>query len=183
MNKFSLSTLPLSIAGPLYTIPISQHEEEQASELRKYFESISRQLDEFSEFLNVFFTSLDDLDANTTNLQSLSALLVKYRTKLKNKFNAFIDGFSSALGFYQDSVVDTKFDAIRDLLIENVKTMRASLIDLLKEFKNIESKNFVKKAKDIYMQIQKDVEQIQMMIRKEMFGHIDRDYLGKIRLT
>lgn len=172
----------MKLAGPIYSIPISEKEQEQAQQLRKYFEVMCEHLDDFSTFLRVFFDNLDNLDEKT-NIASLAPLISKYKNKLQKKFNSFVKYLSGTLEFYHQSISDAKFDNIRDLLIQNAKSMRDGLIDFIKLLKNIEDPDFIKKSKDLYLGIKNDIDQIQMLVKKELFLHIDKDYLGKIRLS
>lgn len=173
---------PIRTAGPIYSIPLSEQETKAAEKLRKSYAKLMSELDDFNDFMEVFFSAIDSTD-DKENLTTLQPLLRKYQRKLQDKFNHFVKEFGEILNGSIEMFSDRKFDNIRDLLIENVKSMRDSLVELLKLFKDVEDKNFVKSAKQLNQSIKNDIEQINTIIKKQLFQHIDRDYLGKIRLS
>jgi len=168
-------------ADPAFTVPVSSTEKKLAAALRKKFEDLLEELEEFDRFLLVFFDNIDDLE-ETANLKSLSPLIKKYERRLKKRFNEFMDKLELALDVYQTGFADTKLDNIRDLIIENTKSMRKGLIELLKLFKNVENPEFIAESKSKYVSISNSIRQMNIIVKDELFGHIDYDILGRIRL-
>lgn len=168
-------------ADPAFSLPVSNHEKKIAEQIRKDFEGLLKELEKFSRYLLVFFDHADDLEG-TENLRSLNPLIKRYEVKLKNRFNAFTDKLEEGLENYNNGFSDTELDNIRDLIIENTKNMRKGVIDLLKLFKKVEDPEFLKEVKDTYAIIQKSIDQLDFIIKDELFNHIDFDILGRIRL-
>lgn len=164
-----------------FAIPVSKDERDSAYRLRRLFEKVLEELDKFEKFSLVFFDYANKMDAGTS-VKALSPLIKKYEHKLKKKFNGFIMTLESALEEYNSSFTDTELTNMRDLLIENAKTMRNSLIELLQTFKKIDDQNFIADAKTKYEFISKAIEQLKNVIRGELFNHIDYNILGRIRL-
>ena len=171
----------MKTAGPAYSLPVSKEEKKIAEELRVEFMELLKELEKFSRYLLVFFDRIDDI-ADTENLDSISPLLKKYERKLKAKFNDFLQALEDGLAHYNDSFADTELDNIRDLIIEHAKNMRKSLLVLLELFDRVSDPEFVASAKTAYEGIAKSIEQLEFMIREELFDHIDYDILGRIRL-
>jgi len=171
----------MKTAEPAFSLPVSNHEKKIAEKIRKEFEDLLKELEKFSRYLLVFFDNADDLEG-TEDLSSLAPLVKKYEVKLKNRFNAFTDKLEKGLTNYNDGFADTELDNIRDLIIENTKNMRKGIIDLLKHFNKVEDPEFLKEAKDAYAVINKSIEQLEFIIKDELFTHIDFDILGRIRL-
>ena len=169
------------VANPEFSVPVSGQERKLAKNLRDRFEELIVTLDEFDKFLLVFFDNVDDLEDNV-NLTTLGPLIKKYEHKLKKKFNFFMTKLEDALDNYQTGFSDTKLDNIRDLIIENTKGMRNGLIKLIRLFKKVKDPEFVKEAKDTYVIIAESIAQLNVIIKEELFRHIDYDILGRIRL-
>jgi hypothetical protein len=171
----------MKTAGPAFSLPVSKEEKKIAEELRKEFLTLLKELEKFSRYLLVFFDRIDDL-ADTENLHSLGPLMKKYERKLKKKFNDFLQALEEGLAHYNDSFADTELDNIRDLIIEHAKSMRKSLLTLLDLFDRVGDPEFIQSAKTAYEGIAKSIEQLEFVIREELFDHIDYDILGRIRL-
>lgn len=171
----------MKTAEPQFTVPVSPKEKKMAETIRAKFEELLKDLEEFDRFLLVFFDHIDDLQEQT-NLKSLSPLIVKYEYKLKDKFNQFMEKMEEALDSYRTGFADTQLDNIRDLIIENTKSIRNALIELLKLFKKVSDSEFISEAKKKYTAISNAISQMNTLIKGELFSHIDYDILGRIRL-
>jgi len=166
---------------PQFTVPVSTYERKLAGRLRSRFEDLIKDLEAFDRFLLVFFDNMDDLE-DQTDLGTLAPLIKKYERQLKNIFKEFMEKLEIALESYQTGFVDTKLDNIRDLIIETTKSMRKGLIGLIKVFKNVDDKDFVKEVRDQYNIISSSIEQMNTIVKEELFRHIDYNILGRIRL-
>ena len=168
-------------AEPQFSVPVSNGERKLATKLRDSFEKLLAELDSFHRFLDIFFNHVEDMDSNT-ELKSLGPLVSRYSHKLKAKFNEFMNELEKALINYQTGFVDTKLDNIKDLIIENIKNMRSSLIELLKRFRKLDEPEFIRESRNSYESLLVCMSQMNTIVKEELFNHIDYNILGRIRL-
>lgn len=168
-------------AETAFSLPVSEKEKELATAVRKEFEEVLKNLEEFDRYIKVFFDHLDDLN-DKTDMAAINMLMKKYERKLKVKFNDFLSKLGDSLTHYNTMLSDTEMDNLRDLIIECAKGMRSVLVALLKIFGKVRDPDFVTEAKAIYPSMSKSIEQMRRMIKIDLFGHIDGDILGRIRI-
>lgn len=172
----------MKIAGPAYSLPVSQEEINVAKAIRKSFQEVLKQQERLLKYMSIFFDHLDALE-NKTGLAYISPLIKQYEHKMRKKFNNYINAFSEAISTYQKGgLSDGKMDDIRDLLVENIRKIREYFIELLIQMKKVSSEEFAEKALEKYNAVKTSSEQIESIIRDEWFGHIDYNILGLIRL-
>lgn len=178
-----MANYPLSLkqANVAFSVPISDEEKEKAVEVRKQFESVLKSLEEFDRYLKVFFDHIDDL-ADKEDLTSISTLLHKYELKLKIKFNELLEAITKTLQEYLGMLSDTELDNLKDLIIDAVKNLREGLVGFLKLLNDVKDESFVSNVKGSYPSISKIIDQIRILIKKDLFNHIDLDILGKITI-
>lgn len=181
-NEFKLSKKAyMKTAGPAFTIPVSKEEKALAIKVRKAFEKVLKVQDDFIKFTGILFENLEELE-DKTGLQKISSILKKYEYKMKDKFNAYLKEFSKALSIYENNFSDTEMDDIRDLIIENIRSIREVVIDIIVLMKDVGSKDFVQESLAKYKSLKEQNKQLEEIIKNEWFSHIDYDVLGRIKL-
>lgn len=171
----------MKTAGPAFTVPVSDDEKALAMKVRKAFEKVLKVQNDYFKFMGILFDNLEELE-DKTGLQKISPILKRYEHKMKHKFNAYIKEFSKALTVYENNFSDTEMDDVRDLIIENIRSIRELVIDIVVLMKDIGSKNFVQESLGKYKSLKEQSEQLEGIIKNEWFGHIDYDILGRIKL-
>jgi hypothetical protein len=171
----------MKLAGPVFSLPVSDSEKVVAQKVRKSFEQVLKKQDSFMKFLAILFDHLEELE-DQTGLVKIAPLIKRYEQKMKKLFNAYIREFSKALSIYENSFSDTEMDDIRDLIIENIRSMREVIIDIITLMKDIASENFITEVLEKYTTITDLNDKLKGIIRDEWFGHIDYDILGRIKL-
>lgn len=169
-------------SGPAFNIPVSEEEKALAKQVRDSLSLVLKKQDKFFKYLDVFFGNLEKLKS-TTGLAKISPIIKQYEHKMKKIFNSYINEFSKSLSAYQKSFSDdSEMDEIRDLIIENVRNMRKSVIELLLLMKDVSEENFPSEALKVYNDLKNVKDKLENLIRDEWFGKIDYDILGQIRL-
>lgn len=171
----------MKLAGPAYSIPVSEHEKALAIKVRKSFEGLLKKQDNLLKFLAIFFDHLEELQ-DQAGLIKISPLIKRYEHKMRRLFNEYIKEFSKALSSYENNFSDSDMDDIRDLIIENVKSMREIMIEIIYLMQNVAAKTFSEEVLSKYRTFIDLSEKLEGIIRDEWFGHIDYDILGRIRL-
>lgn len=174
--------LPLKLADPTFNTKVSPEEKEAAKKVRILFEEFLKTQDAVSTHLDVFFEKLAEIK-DTSNMQKISPVLRKYIQKYRDLCNEYIVALEKAVQFAACNFKDTDMNNIRDLIVESVRDIRNNSKDLIIAFSSIDSDQFVKNIQEIYEKIKKRMEQLEETISEELFGHIDYNILGKIRLS
>lgn len=174
--------LPLKLADPTFSTKVSPEEKEAAKKVRSLFEDFLKTQEALSTHLSVFFEELAETK-DTSNMQKISPVLRKYIQKYRDLCNEYITALEQAVQFAACNFKDTDMNNIRDLIVESVRDIRNNSKELIIAFGNIDGEQFVKTIQEIYEKIKKRLEQLEETISEELFGHIDYNILGKIRLS
>ncbi len=165
-----------------FSMEVSQEEKDAATRVRDGFSEFLEHTQEFQDFFQVFFDSIDQVN-ESKQLLPIAAIIKRYQLKLRELYNNAVRSLGSALHEYGESFSDTKMDSMRDIVIQNMAESRSRFIDLMHAMDSIEDDKFLEDAKELYADINKYLEKVRDTVADEWFGHIDHDILGKIRLS
>lgn len=174
--------LTIKTADPTFSTKVSPEEKEAAKEVRVLFEKFLKAQDAASVHLSTFFEELKNTK-DTSNIKKISPVLKRYIQKYRDLCNEYIKSLEDAVQYTAQAFKDADMNNIRDLIVESVRDIRNNSKDLISEFSNIENDDFIKNIEDIYEKISKRLEQLDETVSEELFGHIDYNVLGKIRLS
>lgn len=174
--------IPLKIAEPTFNVKVSQEERDAAVETRQLFDAFLKDQVTLRSHLSVFFEELEETE-DTSNMQKISPVLVKYIHKFRDLCNVYIKSLEKAVQFAATNFKDSDMNNIRDLIVESVRDIRNNSAELIRAFKSIDSDTFVADITALYTKIVERIDQLETSISEELFGHIDYNILGKIRLS
>lgn len=169
-------------ADPTFSTKVSPEEKKAAKEVRALFEEFLKTQENLTSHLTALMDGLNNTK-DTSNIQKISPLLKRYIHKYRDLCNEYIVSLEKAVQYTAGTFKDADMNNIRDLVVESVRDIRNNSKELIAEFSNIENDDFVKKVKDIGEKITKRLEQLEETVSEELFGHIDYNILGKIRLS
>ena len=174
--------MTIKYAEPLFNIKVSPEEKQAAREIRSLFNNFLKTQKSLSNFLSTFFSELEKT-ADTSNIQKISPALKEYIHAYRDLCNNFIKDLETAVQYMATNFSDADMINHRDLIVESVRDIRDNSIELISTFNKIDDPNFVTNIKDIYQNIQARLDKLEVIINEELFGHIDYNILGKIRLS
>lgn len=172
----------MKIAEVTFSMEVTPEEQASATHVRVQLKEFIVHLEEFQEFFDIFFESIDELESGK-ELIPIASVLKKYQIKLREMYNNIIRSMAAAIHAYQNIFTDSEMDAMQDIVLQNVAASRDSFIELMQQMDNFDEDDFIEDAKESYEQINKYLEKAQETVTNEWFGHIDHDILGKIRLS
>ena len=165
-----------------FSMEVTEEEKKAALRVRELFSEFLGHLDDFQEFFQIFFESIDLVD-DSKKLLSILPEIKRYQIKLRELFNNLIRALGSAIHECSQNFSDTKTGSMQEIVVENMGAARADFIELMQAMDQLDSEDFLENGKELYDQINKYLEKIQETISGEWFGHIDQDILGKIKLS
>lgn len=174
--------LPLKLADPMFNTKVSPEEIAAAQQVRALFQDFLKAQEVVRTHLDGFFEKLSETK-DTSNLQRISPVLRKYIQKYRDICNDYIATLEKAVQYTASNFRDTDMTNTRDLIVESVKDVRNLSKDLILGFGNIDGEAFVQTVNEIYEKLSSRLDQIDSTVSDELFGHIDYNILGKIRLS
>ena len=169
-------------ADPTFSTKVSPEEQAAAKELRKLFQEFNKKQDVLEKYLSTFFDNLK-LVQDPSNIVKISPILKLYTIEYRKVFNKYIASLEKAIQYAATNFKDSDMNNIRDLVVESVKDIRNNSIEMLDFFNNVSEQDFVKNIQGSYDKIKARLERVQETVSDELFGHIDYNILGKIRLS
>lgn len=174
--------LPLKLADPTFSSKVSPEEKDAALKVRALFSDFIKAQEALESHLDTFFEELKNTK-DTANIQKISPLLKRYIHKYRDLFNEYVSKLEVAVQYAATNFKDSDMNNIRDLIVESVRDIRNNSKDLMVEFNSIDSSDFVEKIQKLYEKINGRIEKLDQTVSEELFGHIDYNILGKIRLS
>lgn len=165
-----------------FSVPISDMEKEKAKKLRDSLTTLDSYMEDFLDFFNAFFESLEGINSGS-ELVPIGDLLVRYKFKLRDKFNNCIRSLSLVIVAYNELFQESKTDNIRDVILAHYSEIRTDFIALLSIMSDYSKDTFVEEGKEKYSEISGTMEKVLTAIREEWIAHIDKNILGKIKLS
>jgi deoxyhypusine synthase len=168
-------------SGSAFAVPVTNDEKLRAESMRARFSNMLVNLAALEKFLNVFIEHSNDLPEGTS-LSTIASLITKYENKLRTKANKVLYEIGDCLDNYGAGFVDNKLDNVKDLIIEAVTDMRNSIIELIKELSNPSDAQFLQRVKEKFTLLQQHIRHINIIVKNDLFKHIDQNILGKVRV-
>jgi len=165
-----------------FVVPVSTAEKARAFALREKITDFVKYVSEFQEFFQAFFESLEKIQT-PDQLIPIGNLLVRYKYKLREKFNSCIKSLSLVVVAYRDLFQESKADSIRDVVVALFSEIRSDFIELMWLMSDYSADDFILKGKEKYDEINKTLEKVLDTCQGEWISHIDKNVLGKIKLS
>jgi len=165
-----------------FSVPVSDKEKKIAGELKAKLQDFCDHVEKFQEFLKVLTDSLNEVDSGA-QLIPIGRVIVKYKYKLRDRFNNCVKSFSLVLVAYNSIYAESRTDQIRDVMMNTFSEARNEFISLLKQLDDLDADNFLADAKASSQQINKYMEKVLGSAKDEWMQHIDKNILGKLKLA
>lgn len=176
-------TNKIADSGPRMRIDVSQREKDVAKTLKAEFKTI---MVELSESVKVLIKLRDAIVSQRPSKEELEntyrGRLLRYRLTIKEKFNHLLSHVKQAMKL-MNQVSDPNMIRLREILVAEIGELTngvEAILDLLKE---VERDGFTQALERIVAQIEKREESIQDVIDNQLFGHIEQNILGKIKIS
>lgn len=165
-----------------FSVPVSDKEKKIAEEIREKLNEFCDHVEKFQEFLKVLADSLGEVETGS-QLLPIGRLIIKYKYRLREKFNNCVKSFSLVLVAYNNFYPESRTDQIRDVMMNTFSEARNQFIKLIGMFDKLEAENFLADAKVSCEQINKYMEKVLGSAKDEWIQHIDKNILGKLKLA
>lgn len=169
------------LATPVYSVDISEEEQEQAQRTRDQFEILLQKIDEAFDHLHVLNSAFEGV-GDSGQFGSLTKLFHQYRKKTQRLFNDMIKQLELALKELHKTVSDTEMEQIKDTIVGEIREIRDGGIELLDLLENPTDKKFVQDFKATVGRVLQRGEALEEVISDQLLSKIDADVLGKIKL-
>jgi hypothetical protein len=169
--------------GPKMTLVVTDSERTIAKEVKVEFKDIIKRLDKSLKSITELRTALVEKHPTQEELKTkYRGRLLRYRRKIQDVFNAFLMAVKHALEKLAD-ISDPDMIRLREILVAEVGELSdgaESILDLLKE---PDKEGFTKTLEQICAQLEKRQKSIKDVIDNQLFGHLDHDILGKMKIS
>ncbi len=169
--------------GPRMTLEITDAEREIAKKVKKEFKQISKELD---SALKVVLDLRDAIVEQRPSKEDLKnkyrGRLVRYKKKIKDAFNHFLTHTKKTLEMAVE-ISDPEMVRLREILVAEIGELSdgtEALMDLLNE---TDRDGFTKTLEQISAQLEKRQKSIADVIENQLFGHIEQDILGRMKIS
>jgi hypothetical protein len=174
--------MELKKSSAQFAVEVSEAEKTRATHLREKLDDLAKYIIEFQEFFEAFFKSLDAI-TDSKQLASIGSLVVRYKFKLREKFNNCVKALSLVVVANRELFKESKTDSIRDVIIAHFSESRLDFIELMGLLSDYTADDFIENGKEMYDQINKTMEKVLSAVQEEWIAHIDKNILGKIKLS
>jgi len=170
-------------SGPKMTLVVTETERAIAKEVKIEFKDIIKKLDKSIKAVIELRSALIEKHPTKEELKTkYRGRLLRYRRKIQDVFNKFLISTKSALEKVVD-ISDPDMIRLRGILVAEVGELSdgaEAILDLLKE---PDKDGFTKVLEQICAQLEKRQKSIKDVIDGQLFGHIDHDILGKMKIS
>lgn len=172
-----------AIQGPQMTLEITEEEKSKAKAIKKEFKTILKELD---KALKVVLDLRDAIVNQRPTKEDLEkkyrGRLLRYKSRIKKEFNHFLTHTRNTLELLAD-ITDPEMIRLREILIAEIGEMSdgaEAFIDLLSE---TDRDNFTQSLERLVGQMEKRKKSIEDVVEDQLFGHIDHDILGRMKIS
>ena len=166
---------------PIFVLEISNDERKQAEKVRKEFKKLELLLGGAFDSLGRLVGAMQGLQHNERMVE-LKPLFIKYKHKIQDLFNEFLDQLQSSLEDMQTMISDSETIKIRDTIVGEIREIRDGALELINLLNRPEDANFLKEFQETFVRLRAREKALREILSDQLTGHIDRDILGKIKL-
>jgi len=169
------------VSEPVFVLDISSDERKQAEKVRGEFKKLELLLGGAFESLGRLAASMQGLQHNDRMIE-LKSLFIKYKHKVQDLFNEFLDQLQVSLEQMNEMISDSSTLKIRDTIVGEVRELRDGALEVIALLNRPEDPTFLKEFQEIFVRLSAREKSLREIISDQLTGHIDRDILGKIKL-
>lgn len=174
---------PKIAATPRFTVQVSQQEKQRAEQIKKQFKEVLREMDKAVQ------TVYDLRDAIVQDRPSKEDLKGKYAGRLLRYKRVIIKAFNSLLEHLKvvlnnfALVIDPEMIKLRGIIVSEFDELSDGVESLLSVLGDVDREGFTKTVERIAQQIQRRQMSIRNTIDDQLFGHLENDILGKMKIS
>jgi hypothetical protein len=169
--------------GPEMTLVVTDTERSIAKEVKSEFKDIVNKLDKSIKSVTELRVAIVEKHPTRDQLKTkYRGRLLRYRRKIQTVFNELLLSVKHALEKLAD-ISDPDMLRLREILVAEVGELSdgaEAILDLLKE---PDKEDFTKTLEKICAQLEKRQKSIKDVIDNQLFGHINHDILGKMKIS
>lgn len=169
--------------GPRLTLDITDKERDVAKDIKKEFKQILKELD---EALKIIFDLRDAVVQERPSKDKLKneyrGRFLRYKRKIVKKFNSFLKELKKTLEKLNE-ISDPEMIELRSIIISEFDELSDGVEALLDLLKDAGREGFTKSLERLCTQMERRKRSINSIIDDQMFGHIENDILGKMKIS
>lgn len=169
--------------GPRMNLDITPKERQAANKAKSEFKKILQELENAIKTVTTLRDAVVEERPSKEDLKNkYKGRLLRYRRKIRDAFNVFLQHTKDALEDLQN-ISDPEMERLREILIAEIDELSdgvEAILDLLDE---VEKEGFTKTLEAITAQLEKRYQSISEVIESQLFGHIEQDILGKMKVS
>lgn len=169
--------------NPQMTLEITDKEREIAKKTKAEFKAIVKELDDAIRIVSDLKNSVIDQKPSREDLKGkYHGRLLRYRRKVRAAFNHFLEhtkvSLETAIG-----ITDPEMLRLREILIAEIGELSDGVAALLDLLNDPDRDDFIKTLEQIAGQLKKRQQSITDTINNQLFGHLENDILGRIKIS
>lgn len=169
--------------GPLMFVKITPEETEIAKKIKEEFKVSLDKLKDAFNILKSFKDALTDEHPSKEDLENkYKGRFLRYSRKIRQSFNDFLLPTKSILNMV-DKITDPNMERIRSVVIAEISEMSEGIDMVLDLLKDPAQKDFTSTIEELFAQIEKRKVNIHEAVEHQLFGHIDQNILGKLKIS
>lgn len=165
------------------TLEITDAEREIAKVVKKEFKQISKELNAAVKVVLDLRDAIVEQRPSKDDLKNkYRGRLIRYKKKIKDAFNHFLEHTKTTLEKAVE-ISDPEMVRLREILVAEIGELSdgvEALMDLLGE---TDRDSFTKTLEQISSQLEKRQKSIADVIDSQLFGHIEQDILGRMKIS
>lgn len=169
------------LAEPVFVLDINDDERKQAEKVRDEFKKLEMLLGDAFDSLGRLVSAMQGMQ-HSDKIIELKPLFVKYKHRVQDLFNSFLDQLQTCLEQMNNMISDSETIKIRDTIIGEVREIRDGALGLIKFLGHPENPNFIKEFQETFVRLDAREKSLKEIISDQLASHINRDILGKIKL-
>lgn len=169
--------------GPRLTLTVTDTERAVAKEVKDEFKDILKKLDKSVRSITDLKKVIVEKHPSQEDLKNkYRGRLLRYRRKIQKVFNDFLMDVQASLEKLA-KISDPDMLRLREILAAEVGELSDGAEAVLDLLQDVERDGFTKTLEQICAQMEKRQKSIKDVIDNQLFGHIDQDVLGKMRIS
>lgn len=168
--------------GPRLSVEVSEQERSIAKEAKKEFKEILGDLDDALKVIYDLRDAIVEQRPSKEDLQTYSGRLIRYRRKITSVFNKLLVRFSNAIKLLNE-ITDPDMANLKKIMVAEFDELSDGVEGVLKLLDDTKKDGFTKELERLCTQMQNRNRSINEVIDNRLFNHIDRDILGKLKIS
>jgi hypothetical protein len=168
---------------PRFTVEITEQEKNRAVEIKKQFKQILREMD---KSLQIVYDLRDAIVQDRPSKEDLKSRyagrMLRYRRVIVKAFNSLLTHLRIVLNNFS-LVIDPEMLKLRGIIVAEFDELSDGIESLLALLGDVDREGFTKSLENITAQLERRQRSIKNSIDDQLFGHLENDILGKMKIS